>query len=212
AFERSGRQSGDEGAGPAPRAHLGAEHAVSLEDPDRLTHPGAADLEARGELPLGRQQVPDGERAAHDLLLDRVDDQLMRAATGDRSPGSGRASLRSDLVVVCVLDHRHVVAQGNYLHRNHVHVAGTLLLCRPLSPTLSRVVGPQRGAPLTVSSEGGPLVQRQIPRPAEIFELMQFKKIDFDAKRRRLSEALTIEDLRRIAQRRTPAAAPHYTV
>ena len=55
------------------------------------------------------------------------------------------------------------------------------------------------------------MVQRQIPRPAEIFELMQFKKIDFDAKRRRLSEALTIEDLRRIAKRRTPAAAFDYT-
>ena len=55
------------------------------------------------------------------------------------------------------------------------------------------------------------MVQRQIPRPAEILELMQFKRIDLDAKRRRLSAALTIEDLRRIAKRRTPAAAFDYT-
>jgi L-lactate dehydrogenase (cytochrome) len=55
------------------------------------------------------------------------------------------------------------------------------------------------------------MVQRQIPRPAELLELMKFKKIDLDPKRRRLSSALTIEDLRRIAKRRTPAAAFDYT-
>src|SRR5699024_11332889 len=56
-----------------------------------------------------------------------------------------------------------------------------------------------------------PMVQRQIPRPAEILELMTFKPIDLDGKRRRLSSALTIEDLRTIAKRRTPAAAFDYT-
>src|SRR5699024_1715524 len=50
-------------------------------------------------------------------------------------------------------------------------------------------------------------VQRQFPRPAEILELMAFKPIDLDGKRRRLASALTIEDLRTIAKRRTPAAA-----
>ena len=55
------------------------------------------------------------------------------------------------------------------------------------------------------------MVQRQIPRPAEILELMTFKPIDLDGKRRRLSSALTIEDLRKIAKRRTPAAAFDYT-
>ena len=55
------------------------------------------------------------------------------------------------------------------------------------------------------------MVQRQIPRPAEILELMTFKPIDLDGKRRRLSSALTIEDLRTIAKRRTPAAAFDYT-
>ena len=55
------------------------------------------------------------------------------------------------------------------------------------------------------------MVKRQVPRPAELLELMQFKKLDLDGKRRRLSSAQTIEDLRRIAKRRTPAAAFDYT-
>jgi L-lactate dehydrogenase (cytochrome) len=40
---------------------------------------------------------------------------------------------------------------------------------------------------------------------------MQFKKPELDAKKRRLDKALTIEDLRRIAKRRTPRAAFDYT-
>ncbi|MDA1364561.1 alpha-hydroxy acid oxidase [Glycomyces algeriensis] len=40
---------------------------------------------------------------------------------------------------------------------------------------------------------------------------MKFKKPDFNAKRRRLRAALTIEDLRRIAKKRTPRAAFDYT-
>lgn len=55
------------------------------------------------------------------------------------------------------------------------------------------------------------MVHRQIPKPAEIFELMKFKKIEPNLKKRRLQSALTIEDLRRIAKRRTPAAAFDYT-
>ena len=55
------------------------------------------------------------------------------------------------------------------------------------------------------------MVQRQLPKPAEIFELLKFKKPEFNAKTRRLSSALTIDDLRRIAKRRTPAAAFDYT-
>ena len=55
------------------------------------------------------------------------------------------------------------------------------------------------------------MVQRQLPKPAEIFELLKFKKPEFNAKTRRLNSALTIEDLRRIAKRRTPAAAFDYT-
>jgi L-lactate dehydrogenase (cytochrome) len=55
------------------------------------------------------------------------------------------------------------------------------------------------------------MVSRQFPKPAELFELMWFKKPEFDAKKRRLSAALTIEDLRTIAKRRTPKAAFDYT-
>src|SRR5690554_4891187 len=55
------------------------------------------------------------------------------------------------------------------------------------------------------------MVKRQMPRPAEIFELLQFRRPSLDARRRRLEAALTIEDLRRIAKRRTPAAAFDYT-
>jgi L-lactate dehydrogenase (cytochrome) len=54
-------------------------------------------------------------------------------------------------------------------------------------------------------------MQRQFPKPDEIFELMRFKKPEFDAKKRRLESALTIYDLRDIARRRTPRAAFDYT-
>ncbi|GAA4524432.1 alpha-hydroxy acid oxidase [Brachybacterium paraconglomeratum] len=55
------------------------------------------------------------------------------------------------------------------------------------------------------------MVKRQVPRPAELLELMKFKKIDLDSRRRRLSSALSIDDLRTIAKHRTPAAAFDYT-
>ena len=55
------------------------------------------------------------------------------------------------------------------------------------------------------------MVTRQFPRPKEVFGLMQFRKPELNAKKRRLDRALTISDLRRIAQRRTPKAAFDYT-
>ena len=55
------------------------------------------------------------------------------------------------------------------------------------------------------------MVKRQIPNPNEIFDLLHFKKPDLNAKRRRLQSAQTIWDLRKIARRRTPAAAFDYT-
>ncbi|WP_166982443.1 alpha-hydroxy acid oxidase [Paramicrobacterium fandaimingii] len=55
------------------------------------------------------------------------------------------------------------------------------------------------------------MVTRQLPKPAEIFELMSFKKPEFNGKKRRLGSALTIDDLRTIAKKRTPAAAFDYT-
>ncbi|MCU1474759.1 alpha-hydroxy-acid oxidizing protein, partial [Amnibacterium sp.] len=55
------------------------------------------------------------------------------------------------------------------------------------------------------------MVQRQFPRPVEVLEYMQFKKPQLDRKKARLEAALTIEDLRTIAKRRTPKAAFDYT-
>lgn len=55
------------------------------------------------------------------------------------------------------------------------------------------------------------MVKRQVPKPAEVFELLRFRKPELSARARRLNSALTIEDLRRIARRRTPRAAFDYT-
>ncbi|MGO4299455.1 alpha-hydroxy acid oxidase [Leifsonia sp. RAF41] len=55
------------------------------------------------------------------------------------------------------------------------------------------------------------MVNRQVPKPLELLELMQFKKPELNLKKRRLESALTIEDLARIAKRRTPKAAFDYT-
>lgn len=54
-------------------------------------------------------------------------------------------------------------------------------------------------------------MKRRFPRPRDLAPLMKFKKPTLSAKKRRLQEALTIYDLRRIAQRRTPRAAFDYT-
>lgn len=55
------------------------------------------------------------------------------------------------------------------------------------------------------------MVQRQFPKPVELLEYLSFKKPELDGRKRRLEAALTIEDLRTIAKRRTPKAAFDYT-
>lgn len=55
------------------------------------------------------------------------------------------------------------------------------------------------------------MVQRQLPKIGELLELMQFKRPELNARKRRLDSALTIADLRTIAKRRTPRAAFDYT-
>ena len=55
------------------------------------------------------------------------------------------------------------------------------------------------------------MVQRQFPKPNELKEFMTFKKPSLDFAGNRLEKALTIYDLRKIAKRRTPAAAFDYT-
>ncbi|HJQ01161.1 MAG TPA: alpha-hydroxy acid oxidase [Jatrophihabitans sp.] len=53
--------------------------------------------------------------------------------------------------------------------------------------------------------------QRRIPKPRDLRPLLRFKRPELNATKRRLAAALTIEDLRRIAKRRTPKAAFDYT-
>ncbi|MER3389391.1 MAG: alpha-hydroxy acid oxidase [Microcella sp.] len=55
------------------------------------------------------------------------------------------------------------------------------------------------------------MVKRRFPRPSELAPLMKFKTPTLNAKKRRLQSALTIHDLRAIAQRRTPKAPFDYT-
>ena len=55
------------------------------------------------------------------------------------------------------------------------------------------------------------MVKRQFPKPSEIFDLLHFKMLTLNAKKRRLQDSLTIWDLRKIAKRRTPRAAFDYT-
>ncbi|MCK0174089.1 alpha-hydroxy acid oxidase [Mycolicibacterium sp. F2034L] len=52
---------------------------------------------------------------------------------------------------------------------------------------------------------------RHVPRPRDLAPLLQLRKPVLQPTARRLSKALTIEDLRRIAKRRTPKAAFDYT-
>jgi L-lactate dehydrogenase (cytochrome) len=54
-------------------------------------------------------------------------------------------------------------------------------------------------------------VKRRVPRVRDLAPLIHFKRPELNRTRRRLDAALTIEDLRRIAQRRTPKAAFDYT-
>ena len=54
-------------------------------------------------------------------------------------------------------------------------------------------------------------VKRRVPKVRDLAPLIRFKRPRLDATRRRLDAAFTIEDLRRIAKRRTPRAAFDYT-
>ena len=54
-------------------------------------------------------------------------------------------------------------------------------------------------------------MKRQLPKRRDLAPLLKFKKPEVSPKKRRLEKALTIEDLRRVAKRRTPKAAFDYT-
>lgn len=55
------------------------------------------------------------------------------------------------------------------------------------------------------------MVKRSFPNPRELAPLMKFKTPELNGKKRRLDSALTIYDLKNIANRRTPKAAFDYT-
>lgn len=54
-------------------------------------------------------------------------------------------------------------------------------------------------------------VRRRFPRPADLAQLLKFRPFVADGRKRRLSQAFTIYDLRAIAKRRTPQAPFDYT-
>lgn len=54
-------------------------------------------------------------------------------------------------------------------------------------------------------------LKRQFPKPRELRELLKFKRPERNAIKRRLARALTVDDLRSIAKRRTPRAPFDYT-
>src|SRR5690242_1306806 len=54
-------------------------------------------------------------------------------------------------------------------------------------------------------------MKRQLPKRHDLAPLLKFKRPVWSLKKRRLASALTIDDLRRIAKRRTPKAAFDYT-
>lgn len=55
------------------------------------------------------------------------------------------------------------------------------------------------------------MVQRRFPRLRDLTPLMKFQKFELSGKKRRLASALTIDELRLIAKRRTPRAPFDYT-
>jgi isopentenyl diphosphate isomerase/L-lactate dehydrogenase-like FMN-dependent dehydrogenase len=54
-------------------------------------------------------------------------------------------------------------------------------------------------------------IKRVFPNPISISKTLKFKKIIFSSRKRRLVKALTIEDLRKIAKKRTPKGPFDYT-
>lgn len=55
------------------------------------------------------------------------------------------------------------------------------------------------------------MTKRSFPNPRDLAPLLKFKKPELNGKKRRLNSALTVYDLRKIAQSRTPKAAFDYT-
>ena len=58
---------------------------------------------------------------------------------------------------------------------------------------------------------GGTVVKRRMPKARDLAPLIRFRRPRLGRAQRRLDDAQTIEDLRRLARRRTPRAAFDYT-
>ena len=58
---------------------------------------------------------------------------------------------------------------------------------------------------------GGTVVKRRMPKARDLAPLVRFRRPRLDGVQRRLEEAQTVDDLRRLAKRRTPRAAFDYT-
>src|ERR1035437_3670387 len=91
---------------------------------------------------------------------------------------------------------------------------------RPRNRQSTGICGPQYHFGLTLSvavKKSRPerkqrnMAERRIPKVRDFTPLMQFKKPEFNARRRRLAAATSIYDLRTIAKRVTPRAAFDYT-
>ena len=99
------RQRGDEGARIRARSDLSAEHALAFENTHGFADAGAAHSQARGEVALRGKRVADLQRPRHDLVLDRLDDELVRAAALHGCPFRG--------ALIC---HRGILSPSSRTH------------------------------------------------------------------------------------------------
>ncbi len=89
------------------------------------------------------------------------------------------------------------------VRRNHLTVA------RPGRD--ERAAPVQTGHVTPILRPEATMVRRQFPRPKQVFGLLRFRRPTWSPNTRRLRSALTIEDLRSLARRRTPRGAFDYT-
>src|SRR5699024_8398040 len=172
------------------------------------------------------QPVPgpgiDWVRGAHDSPAVRIEVQWQRAGDG---AGSLQTTIPEGVPALLVLpdgtEHRVLGGTHRFWPRPGAQEPSRLLgFPRPVPIWLRPVcwTGGDTGADSLTGWSAHPDLQkaasamkRQLPNPRELFELMQFKKPDLNARRRRLAAALTIGDLRRsrnAARRERPSTTP----
>ena len=70
---------------------------------------------------------------------------------------------------------------------------------------------PARPTPVDRCPARSDMARRRVPRPRDLAPLLRLRRPQLNATERRLAAAVTIDDLRRLARRRTPRAAFDYT-